>query len=661
MSWPVAVALASAFLNAVIGSSAYLRSRAHGSAVQPGASLYRSLAFLSFSFSFWSVAYLRCWPDFEDPFWARMLFTPLAWLPGAVLSFISSYIGVPDSTRRWRCWPLYGLAIAALGLLWTGRITLDRFRVGFAVLAFPIFIAAIARLFLHWRRAEEADERNRRGYLFAASLIAVAGGVTDFVPLGAPLLPLANPALTAYSLLVLMAIEKHHLMDLGEAARQAAVLLGISLGSAAFLSVLAWVTRQVEGQLFLNFFVLSLALLVAIPPIWERVNRAFTRWMFSQQTRRDRAIAELEEGLESVREAAAIAGRAAGLVREVWGASSELLWAPRALRGLEGGPLLPETLRRAFAADPSPVTAAALRRLGPLGDAALLEALAVREAEAAVPVTRDGELVGALLIGKPAIGFFDLAALRSMRRLGAALGRAVRNAETAAGLLHADRLAQIGTLSAGIAHEIRNPLSSILGAVELLQMPIPEKDRGEYLEILQREVIRLDGTLKELLDYASAQPKRGTADWLEVWGRVEKLIRLKLPESVVLEASREPAVLAVSGAHLQQILLNLVKNAIRAAQLEGADAPPAVKVELALDGGRAELSVEDNGPGIPGEMRARLFSPFSTASVGGTGLGLATVRRLAELYGGRAWADDRPKGARFVVELPLAARNGEAK
>lgn len=647
MSWPEAVALASALLNGLLGASAYVRGRSH--------SLYRSLAVLSFSFSFWSIAYLRCWPDFDDPLWTRMLFTPLAWLPGAALSFISSYIGVPDRERRRRCWPLYAISLAALALLWTGRIALDDFRLGFAALGFPIFAAGIVQLFRHWRRAEDPDEKNRRGYLLAASFIAVAGGLTDFMPLGAPVLPLANPALTAYSAIVLMAIERHHLLDLGEAARQAGVLLGISLASAAFLSFLAWATRLVEGQLFLNFFVLSLALLAVIPPIWERVNRAFTRWLFSQQTRRDRSIEDLERSLEGARSAGEVAGLATEAVRDAWGASSEVLWVPRALRGLEASSALPEALRKALAAEPAPVTTSALKRLGPLADPALLEALSSRAAEAAVPITRDSDLVGALLVGRPANGFFDLGALRTLRRLGAALGRGVRAAETAAGLLHSDRLAQIGALSAGIAHEIRNPLSSILGAVELLQLPIPETDRREYLEILQREVIRLDGTLKELLDYASASPKRGDSDWLEVWSRVEKLVRLKLPAEVVLDATQEPARLAVSGAHLQQILLNLVKNAVRAAQLEGAEAPPRVRVALAAADGRAELSVEDNGPGIPRDLLPRLFSPFATASVGGTGLGLATVKRLAELYGGRAWAEERGRGARFVVELPLAA------
>ncbi|MBI4425306.1 MAG: hypothetical protein HY554_16370, partial [Elusimicrobia bacterium] len=457
MSWPIAVALASASFNGVIGCLAYLRA----GSLPLGASLYRSLALLGFSFSFWSIAYIGAWPDFDDPLWMRILFTPLAWLPGAMLSFVSSYTGAPEASRRRRAWPLYGAAALALGLLWSGKVSIDGFRLGFVAAAFPLFCLGLGLLFLHWRRAEDLDERNRRGYLFAASLIAVAGGLSDFLPeLGVPMPPLANPALMLYSLLVLKAIEDHHLLDLGEAAGQAGALLGVSLGSAAFLTGLAWLTRKLEGPLFLNFFVMSLALLAAIPPVWERVNRAFTRWLFARQSRRDRALDALERSLEGVSGADAVAGAAAALVREAWGTSAELLWAPRTLRGLSAGPALPEPLRQALAAEEEPVTAAGLRRSGDASDARLLAALEARRAEAAVPVRREGELVAALLIGKPALGFFDLAAVRSLRRLGAALGRAVRSAETAVGLLHADRLAQLGTLSAGIAHEVRNPLSA---------------------------------------------------------------------------------------------------------------------------------------------------------------------------------------------------------
>jgi signal transduction histidine kinase len=222
-------------------------------------------------------------------------------------------------------------------------------------------------------------------------------------------------------------------------------------------------------------------------------------------------------------------------------------------------------------------------------------------------------------------------------------------------------LAQIGALSAGIAHEIRNPLSSILGAVELLRRSRPE-DPGGYLGVIAEEVRRLDATLNSLLEYASARPGRARCEWDEAWRRVERLVAGDLPAGVTLEHSPAgPLTRAVTGAPLQQILNNLVHNATRAAGAPAAGArgdlpltPPRIAVSAWARGRWAIIEVSDNGPGIPPDLMPRLFTPFATGSPGGTGLGLAMVRRLAQLYGGTAWAENLSPGARFVIELPLA-------
>ena len=88
------LALASAALNGGIGALAWVRSR--------GQPLYRALALMGLSFSLWSVAYLWAWPEFMDPFWMKMLFSPVAWLPGAALSFAWCFTGLPARQRRWR-------------------------------------------------------------------------------------------------------------------------------------------------------------------------------------------------------------------------------------------------------------------------------------------------------------------------------------------------------------------------------------------------------------------------------------------------------------------------------------------------------------------------------------------------------------------------------
>ncbi len=645
MSWAIAVALASAALNGIIGALALVRRRDRA--------VYRSLAVLGISFSFWSLAYVRAWPEFLDPFWMKMLFTPLSWLPAAALSFVWSFTGLPESKRRWRTWPLFAAGLLALGLLWGGVIGLDRYRAAFVLAGAPVFGMALVLLFNHWRASPPGDERNRRAYSFAASLIAAVGGHTDFLRYyGYAEMNLANVSLMAYSVLVLLAIGRHHLLDLRSALRQAAALIAVSLALGGLLTGLAWLTRRVEGQLFLNFFLVSLALVALLPEVWRRLNLEFTRRFLVVQTRRERVLEEFEARLEGASSLAAAAVAAAEAVRSAWSAGARVQWSSRELRGVEGGEPLPEIVRQFLAADPAVHTLQVLARSESPAEMELAEALRQLGAEAVSPIIREGELAGALLVEKPVEGYYDLAAVRWLRRLGLALGRAVHAVKLREEVLHADRLAQLGTLAAGIAHEVRNPLSAILGAVEILQLNIATAKRDEFLGILRDEVDRLNGTLTELLDYSSAQPRRGKCQWKEVWERLEKLLRPTLPRGLRLESEGSPLELGVSPAHCQQILLNLVKNAMRAAASDGT-AEPLVRIQVSREGGLGLISVSDNGPGIAAEVLPRLFTPFSTASPGGTGLGLATVRRLAELYGGRVWAERLPRGTRFVVELPV--------
>ncbi|MBI2362982.1 MAG: hypothetical protein HYV15_06340, partial [Elusimicrobia bacterium] len=141
--------------------------------------------------------------------------------------------------------PLYLAGYLALGLMWAGRISLQQYRAAFIVGGLPVFAAAVGLLTVHWRRAEDPAERNRRGYLAAAAWIAVLGGFTDFLPaLGVPFLAVANVALVAWSLLVLAAVEKHHLLDLGDAARRAGILLATSGLLGLAVTGLEWATRR---------------------------------------------------------------------------------------------------------------------------------------------------------------------------------------------------------------------------------------------------------------------------------------------------------------------------------------------------------------------------------------------------------------------------------
>ena len=217
-------------------------------------------------------------------------------------------------------------------------------------------------------------------------------------------------------------------------------------------------------------------------------------------------------------------------------------------------------------------------------------------------------------------------------------------------LVRTARLAAVGRLSAGLAHEIRNPLASIRGAAEVLTDDYPaENPKRRLLDILLREAERLNSVLSRFLEFARSRPSaREELDLSEeACSVVELMANQQNIPPLELEAPEHCPALGQS-QEVRQILINLILNAA-AASLDGE--PIALRVTLA--GQRAEVAVLDHGPGFSDEALANFGTPFYSTREGGTGLGLATSLRAAENMGGSLEVDRRHReGARVVLTLP---------
>jgi two-component system sensor histidine kinase PilS (NtrC family) len=232
--------------------------------------------------------------------------------------------------------------------------------------------------------------------------------------------------------------------------------------------------------------------------------------------------------------------------------------------------------------------------------------------------------------------------LTELRRMEAAMQRA-------------ERLAAVGRLAAGIAHEIRNPLAAISGSIELLAQSMQSdgaRENKELMSIVLREVERLNGLITELL--AFARPRRPEPERLDVTATMAEMVRVfendKRLGGVRVELRGDEAVLVdADPGQLRQVVWNLLRNAA-----EAAPGTP-IGVEVRADGSSAWLTVRDRGPGIAPEHRARLFEPFFSTKEGGTGLGLATVHRIVEEHQGAVELDCPADGGTAVtVRLPRA-------
>jgi signal transduction histidine kinase len=239
--------------------------------------------------------------------------------------------------------------------------------------------------------------------------------------------------------------------------------------------------------------------------------------------------------------------------------------------------------------------------------------------------------------------------------------RLAERAELQDALARGDRLATIGTLSASVAHEVNNPLTTVMGYAQLMLEDKPEDhpDRPG-LELIAGEAARMKTIVAGLLDYARVErPEddagRGPADVAAVMRRVATLMGPQLKRSRVELAVDVPADLAEAacGPHaLQQVLVNLIQNAAQAMDDGGTITVAAAPG----DDGRLAVTVTDDGPGIAPELRARVFEPFFTTKApgAGTGLGLAVCRRLAQAWSGTLDVDDGPggRGATFRIVIP---------
>lgn len=231
-------------------------------------------------------------------------------------------------------------------------------------------------------------------------------------------------------------------------------------------------------------------------------------------------------------------------------------------------------------------------------------------------------------------------------------------------LVRSERLAGVGFLAAGVAHEINNPLSAILMAADSLQDRVQSVERAmdsseaavirQYFQLIQNEADRCRQITSKLLDFARGQDgTRARVDVCSVIREVRDIVQLlgKHRGKQIVFDRAEPCYLEVNGAEVKQVFLNLVANA-----LESMDPDGVLKIGLIEHTDQVIISFQDNGCGMTAEVRENLFQPFYTQRRGGqgTGLGLSISNRIVHDHGGtlEAKSDGPGLGSTFLVRLP---------
>jgi signal transduction histidine kinase len=578
--------------------------------------------------------------------------------PLALLYLAGLTVGLVQVWAFWRSYPILlavndavYLALAAAGVVAMGSI---------AAAAFAARTTPLGR-----RRAR----------------VVLAGAIVAF---GLPLLALLAFFLAgqpvSFSLLTLTgfvfplaigyAVIRHDLFEADRFVRQSLVYAALTALVALTYAASVLVADRVAAGLDLRrspLFPIAFVMIVlaTIAPLRDRVQRAVDDLFHRGRIDYKGTIARASEHMTTLLDRSAIVQHVLATMRDALHLEAPSVWErePTGLVRRGGDP------GRIPADDPGLAALVPIGRPLSLDEVeqsvrlrderdALRRLFAVLDAALVVPMVREGRLTGCL-----AVSADDLDVLRTLaNETAVALANAAaveQLAEARVRLAHAERLAAIGELSAAVAHGIRNPLAGIRLAAQLgLEAAAAADPVRESFEDVLGAVDRLEAQVRGILDFARPfEPRLEPLDLPALAGSVLDAAAARLEASGVTVALDVPPSLPrvlADRAHLAQAMQELLSNAVDAMPQGGR-----VTIDARADDGNpplVRLGVQDEGPGVPPEVRDRIFQLFMTTKSGGTGVGLAVVRKIMERHGGRVTLEPSAgRGARFVLELPAAS------
>jgi signal transduction histidine kinase len=613
----------------------------------------------------------------------------------------------PPVTPRWMI-PLalaFFVALAYQSLIGPRTLHHTRlFGVAVAIYVFGGLSVAASLAYGAYRRTLGRTEKERLRYLFIGGLITVVLSAYDSLPaLGLRVPTTGHVFVVTYMYFLSQALFRYRLLDLNELLGRMAVLAAfVLLLSTIYGLLVAWVPPEQTGLFFFNSIVASLVIFILFEPLRGVIEGQIQGWLFRERwalkAAIDNARTELANTID-LRDAVAIALHHLEDSRRVTHASVYLLdrdgagydlygaVGPRPVERIDAAARRPFFERlsggRAAAAPSSTATAlpfvpVSIEQLGREltqrgitdADTETLDAIArtLDEMRAAlcIPLVADDQIVGLLGVRDERLrDAFASEEIELLRGLGGQIAISVKNSKLYDRMKERDRLAALGEMAAGLAHEIRNPLGAIKGAAQLLQ---PHEGRAEtpaeaheFLGIIVEEANRLNRVVSQFLDYA--RPYQGVLEPVDVNEVVRKTVQLLPPASdgrpapdVALELDEHAPPARGDAEQLRQVFLNLALNALQAMPDGGR-----LTVTSALRRTRrgapeaVEIAFRDLGTGIPQARLKNLFIPFFTTKEKGTGLGLPISQRIVENHGGRIEVRSREgAGSTFTVVLPVA-------
>ncbi len=689
-------ALLAALVILAIGASVLLRDRTRRT--------YTSFAAFTFMVAAWHLCNFIAMAT-AKPLAQWLALWPAATIPPTALAFFREFLAQPSigGPRRPPRVTLFWTIGAYLALIYSvifHEIHTERwFQIPFGIYVFGGLYRCVLDLYIQYRNTVKRVERTRLRYLMVGGFVATTLAFTDVLPtLGVAWPTVGNVLSILYLYFLSQTLFRYRLIDINELLGKM-VVLGtlVVLLWAVYGLLLTWVGGGQEGLFLLTALVASFVILILFEPVRNLLENGINRWLVRQRHELRGRIEALRRELTNVVDVGEMVRRAiealeqssrvteAGIyLLDPDGAGYDLIghYGEKPAERIDAAAHqhFLERLRDGYLDDE--VILRKLQEFEPTDEAskveedqlnAILAQLRQMQASLVFPMFGSAEtergrwLLGLLALSDHRVqGAFDLDDIDMFRQLAAQAARTIEASQVFERVKERDRLAAIGEMSAGLAHEIRNPLGAIKGAAQLLigpdDKPIDTREAGEFLQIIVEEVDRLNNVVTQFLDYARVEKSEPTHhEELNLNDVVHRTVQLlethEEAANIEIHVRLDELLPPVSGdaEQLRQVFLNLGLNALHATKDGG-------KLEIITTRRRrsilgygvfSEVRFRDTGVGIDRDKMKKLFIPFFTTKSRGTGLGLAISQRIVSMHGGTIEVRSKPEaGSTFSVFLP---------
>lgn len=688
-----------AFVSVSLGVAAMLRN-------------FRSRLTLSFTALMGTLAlhdFIGTLQGFQSyQFWIKpswhTISTLLIGLP--LLWFGKELVGARD--RALNRWIAFYVPFLAVVILFMSFPTYQEYEHSFDFAAHAILLVPFVLFLLSLDRASHLvplpREKIRLHFAALGGVMALSLFVTNAIHYSGmeKMPPLGTLARVLYSIFIFHTFIQKELMTSEEVFTKLTLFGGIALVLTLIYSTLvSWVGNQ-SGLFYFNTFIASFVIMILFEPLKRFVSRTTRKLFLRRHLLLEEELNEFLENLVGTFEASELSLRIREILKKCLGVevcnlfllekdglsyskvitslnepaeeipSSNALVEYMSLR--RGRPFVLETIendRDFFRAQTAQTFCEAC-----------LETMRTLGCDFIIPIVYESKPVAFCAVRAGERIILSNEEMRVFIPVARQLGQLLKNAQTFDYLKDRDKLAAVGEMAAGLAHEIKNPLGAIKGAAELLKEQQNEgRTSIEFLQIIIDETQRLSNVVTEFLDYAKPRKLQlhGKCDPLKVIDHTAQMVLSGSRVQLEIETEEKSPEIEVDPEILKQILLNLFLNSVQAME---ATEKPSLKVRLrrikskrffaleslplykVWEGWKTEnlispeeyleIEVKDNGPGIDSETQKRLFVPFFTTKAKGSGLGLAICRRLTESLGGTIQVKSKVGfGTTFVLHLPL--------